>query len=995
MDKYINKIIVYLQGGKLIMRFGWLQLSDLHIYDNVNWTIAENAFKLLRKKEKINFILVTGDLHEYKNDYTKTIIFLNKLLDCFELTKRDIFIIPGNHDSYTYSGKDADCEYIENHIDSNPECYKEYFDDDHLIKSFKKYNNFIKDFYEEEYDKIFNNSPEQVFVRNYHDKISIIHINTAINCNGNNTLKQIVDISQLSNINNMLLPEIPKLVIAHHPFENIHKTHRDFLKRYFIDWDLSCYLCGDIHHKKFSAIEMQNGKTIPCIVCSKIGMDYDDDYSDLGFIVYSKIENSNMVEVHPYKWNDQKKRFDRDHDMDDDEGPRKFELFVDKKKEINTISLVNDNVLDDNESIWLPDAEKATGTQARFKTYTKTDKIQEIIRCASNYSGIRAVKGIGKTFVMQIKRNSMKENKSNLCLPVLEKATKDNNFGTDTIVLTDNIELKGLSDINNVILIWKYSIIVYVINQLIYIKDNMPKERQWWEDDYVSEVLIKKVEKYYDNNQISKNTYNYCMNSDFYNLETIFSNILYSHDWVSQCKNDLRCLYLLKKAIEQVLNRLQKEKVCVFIDKVDQSIRQLNAEPPSSCDICHRRDNVNNCNKIEKGDEYCRNNPACSLDCCYGCDNYANEYSATNLRIYPQIKKLNHISIWQYLQIGLLRAVDDIKTKFMGIIDVYFTIRSEAFSCERGLLGEHAKKVLSIVSDLWYKKSEQYQIYCDCIKHQNPKYLFDPNNDNIEEAFVGVSRLCNPFATELDESVFDCIYRHSFDSSRDIQEYAQMLTNHLNDLRKCETVLDRGNKVKELIEEKAQKLAYDHKALTEIDITCYYVEKIRLLPNYWANPNNFEKLLQLFDRNLLLKRDITKICKKINGITKCVANNNCENCNVKYYPFSMLYELGMLGIIRLKNNYSEYIIQQFKHSKEVTYILGNNILKVGSDIIFVLHPALTKSIQVLKQKKIKHFKGFIIGKDNKVSCEYIEQLLKDYKNLSISDFNSKYYYDKF
>lgn len=75
-------------------------------------------------------------------------------------------------------------------------------------------------------------------------------------------------------------------------------------------------------------------------------------------------------------------------------------------------------------------------------------------------------------------------------------------------------------------------------------------------------------------------------------------------------------------------------------------------------------------------------------------------------------------------------------------------------------------------------------------------------------AFVGVDRLCHPYAQHLTESVFDSIYRHSFDRARDIQEYGQMLTDNMEEIRKCDTILERGEKVKELIEEKAAKMAF-------------------------------------------------------------------------------------------------------------------------------------------------------------------------------------------
>ena len=64
----------------------------------------------------------------------------------------------------------------------------------------------------------------------------------------------------------------------------------------------------------------------------------------------------------------------------------------------------------DGESIWLPDAEHATGIQARFETFARNNIINEFIQPNSKIWGLSAVKGIGKTYLLQIKsRQILKE----------------------------------------------------------------------------------------------------------------------------------------------------------------------------------------------------------------------------------------------------------------------------------------------------------------------------------------------------------------------------------------------------------------------------------------------------------------------------------------------------------------------------------------------------------------------------------------------------------
>ena len=116
-----------------------------------------------------------------------------------------------------------------------------------------------------------------------------------------------------------------------------------------------------------------------------------------------------------------------------------------------------------------------------------------------------------------------------------------------------------------------------------------------------------------------------------------------------------------------------------------------------------------------------------------------------------------------------------------------------------------------------------------------------------EKAFVGVNKLCHPYAKHLAESVFESIYRHSFDRARDIQEYGQMLTDNIEEICKYDTFLGRGEKVKELIEKKAAEMAFVDGCEDGSKNSSYYVEKRILLPNFWAESDNFKRFILMFD----------------------------------------------------------------------------------------------------------------------------------------------------
>lgn len=147
--------------------------------------------------------------------------------------------------------------------------------------------------------------------------------------------------------------------------------------------------------------------------------------------------------------------------------------------------------------------------------------------------------------------------------------------------------------------------------------------------------------------------------------------------------------------------------------------------------------------------------------------------------------------------------------------------------------------------ELYYSKEEQRKIFYECIGNQDPDYLFEPSLAKMdgmeEEAFVGVKTLCHPYNLALSESVFDSIFRHSFDRAHDIQEYGRVLTEHMPEIKKIATVLGRGEKVKELIEETAAELAFNNDPSLASGNVCYYYEKISMLPNFWAQTNNFKR----------------------------------------------------------------------------------------------------------------------------------------------------------
>lgn len=119
-------------GIKKNGNISWLQISDLHIFKSC----ATKAFHRDLKsyfEGKLDFMLVTGNLHQYEKpsptsgigNYRETISELETIMSSVGLAeKKDIFMVPGNHDVISFRGKNALISEIDTAASNNPDCYR-------------------------------------------------------------------------------------------------------------------------------------------------------------------------------------------------------------------------------------------------------------------------------------------------------------------------------------------------------------------------------------------------------------------------------------------------------------------------------------------------------------------------------------------------------------------------------------------------------------------------------------------------------------------------------------------------------------------------------------------------------------------------------------------------------------------------------------------------------------------------------------------------------
>ena len=133
----------------------WVQLSDLHVFDSTVTNLALDSYRELARKVKPDFLVATGDFrHKGKNPtYANGLHFLEEITAAFGLEKKDVFLIPGNHDAADYPG-DGSGQQRRDHIEliaarlaESADAYLPYLErKPGLLDAFEEYCGFVRDF---------------------------------------------------------------------------------------------------------------------------------------------------------------------------------------------------------------------------------------------------------------------------------------------------------------------------------------------------------------------------------------------------------------------------------------------------------------------------------------------------------------------------------------------------------------------------------------------------------------------------------------------------------------------------------------------------------------------------------------------------------------------------------------------------------------------------------------------------------------------------------
>lgn len=296
----------------------WLHISDLHISKCTDWELMKQSYKKTLGDSGVEFILITGDLHQYQEDYLETEKFLNVLLSATKLNKDKLYIVPGNHDAENFDNKAPFLEYIIKHSGENEDVINQYLDI--LSQSYKKYNEFYARYFQLKEYKL-NNVELCIF----EDKINIIKINTSLISDGNRTHPEMLDCLSLSKIS--INNNLPTIAMGHHSISSLSEAQQNQVKRIFTNLNVSAYLCGDMHKTSTKQIEIFtcSNQSIPCITCGKSSINSGDDCCDNSYIIYD-LDNNGVVNVNLFEWDDNKKTFLSSSKLHNDDQKCQFPL---------------------------------------------------------------------------------------------------------------------------------------------------------------------------------------------------------------------------------------------------------------------------------------------------------------------------------------------------------------------------------------------------------------------------------------------------------------------------------------------------------------------------------------------------------------------------------------------------------------------------------------------------------------------------------------------
>lgn len=288
------------------MKIKWLHLSDIHFnYKNYNSHSLRkdflNRIRSLDQTEPFTHLFITGDiLFGNKKADSDTIEFIQELIGVMNLSKENVFVIPGNHDhdrqitidkmNCILSGKKKK-EYTETIDNIKSE------DVFQLLDSFSNYNEVYRDIFEEDYYDLKDN-PHLV---NVHGGVSIVKINTSwldVDSKQKSNYLRIGTrlLQKVLSSNEQNLKETVNIAIGHHSLDDMTDEDRLRTLDQFKRHNIGVYFCG---HRHKPNINHHYGYDVVEFVAPG---GYNDGYSNGGYIWGIIDTETDFYKAEVYGW---------------------------------------------------------------------------------------------------------------------------------------------------------------------------------------------------------------------------------------------------------------------------------------------------------------------------------------------------------------------------------------------------------------------------------------------------------------------------------------------------------------------------------------------------------------------------------------------------------------------------------------------------------------------------------------------------------------------
>ncbi|MCU5596813.1 MULTISPECIES: metallophosphoesterase family protein [Bacillus cereus group] len=287
------------------MKVHFIQLSDIHFqYKNYNIVrmrdLLTEYLGELNQKSKFDFVVVTGDITHQAQKYNNEIIeFLDEVLRNTNLTKENMYIIPGNHDvNRLESVRGLLIDGVLGKEDPSNELDDSVYP--LLLKGQDDFFEFYNSYLGEEYPK------EALHFIKKNEKYNVFHINTClISGKDGEEGNLLIDMNRfykaIKELRRTKDEKLVNIAIGHHTLECILKKDREAMRTNFIDSHIDLYLSGHVHDPSYN-FSLNHSDTPFLELVSGAAM--ADEYATPGFVEIDVDLESGKTNVVYHTWSE-------------------------------------------------------------------------------------------------------------------------------------------------------------------------------------------------------------------------------------------------------------------------------------------------------------------------------------------------------------------------------------------------------------------------------------------------------------------------------------------------------------------------------------------------------------------------------------------------------------------------------------------------------------------------------------------------------------------